>query len=42
MSQLDQNPWNIYIPEAAPAWPVAMVAQPAKHEEAGGRCHYLV
>jgi hypothetical protein len=33
MSQLDPSPWNIKNPEAAPAWPVAMVAQPAKHEK---------
>jgi hypothetical protein len=42
MSQWDPSHCNIHIPEAAPAWPLAMVAQPAKHGEAGGRCHCLV
>jgi hypothetical protein len=42
MSQWAQHPWNLESPEAAPAWPVAMAAQPAKQEEVGGRCPCLV
>jgi hypothetical protein len=38
MSQWDHSPWNMESPEAAPAWPVAIAAQPAKREAAGGRC----
>jgi hypothetical protein len=36
MSQWAHHLWNLESPEAAPAWPVAMAAQPAKQEEAGG------
>jgi hypothetical protein len=42
MSQFAHCPWNLESPEAAPAWPVAMAAQPTKQEEAGGRCPCLV
>jgi hypothetical protein len=42
MSQLAYSPLNLGSPEAAPAWPVAMAAQPAKQEEAEGRCPCLV
>jgi hypothetical protein len=35
-------PWNFESPEETPAWPVAMVAHPAKQEEDGGRCSCLV
>jgi hypothetical protein len=38
MSQLAHCHWNLDSPEAAPAWPVAMAAQPAKQEEPGRRC----
>jgi hypothetical protein len=42
MSQWAHHPWNLESPKAAPAWPVTMAAQPAKQEEAGGRCPSLV
>jgi hypothetical protein len=42
MSQWAHSPWNLESPETAPAWPVAMAAQPAKQEEAGGRCPCVV
>jgi hypothetical protein len=42
ISQWGHGPWNLETPEAAPAWPVAMAAQPAKQEEAGGRCRCLL
>jgi hypothetical protein len=32
MSQWAQHPCMLECPEAAPAWPVAMAAQPAKQE----------
>jgi hypothetical protein len=42
MSQWEHSPWNRENPEAAPAWPVAMAAQPAKQEGGGGRCPCIV
>jgi hypothetical protein len=42
MSQWAQHPWILESPEAAPSWPVAMAAQPAKQKEAGGWCSCLV
>jgi hypothetical protein len=38
MSQWAHSPLNLESTEAAPAWPVAMASQPAKQEEAEGRC----
>jgi hypothetical protein len=32
-SQWAHHPWNLESPEAAPTWPVAMVAQGAKQEK---------
>jgi hypothetical protein len=42
MSQWAHCPWTLESPEAAPAWPVAIAAQPAKQKEARGRFSYLV
>jgi hypothetical protein len=43
MSQWTHRPWNLECPEAAPAWSVAMAAQPTtKQQEPGGRCPCLV
>jgi hypothetical protein len=42
MSQCAHSPLNLGSPEATPDWPVAMAAQPAKQEEAEGRCPCLV
>jgi hypothetical protein len=35
-SQRDPSPWNVESAEAAPAWPVAMAARPAKQIGTGG------
>jgi hypothetical protein len=35
-------PWFFESPGAAPAWPVAMAAQPTKQEEVGRMCPCLV
>jgi hypothetical protein len=42
MSQWAHSPLNLESPEAASAWPVDMASQPAKQEEAEGRCPCLV
>jgi hypothetical protein len=42
MSQWAHCPWNLESLEAAPVWPVAMAAQPAKQKEASGRCPCLL
>jgi hypothetical protein len=42
MSQWAHCPCILESPETAPAWLVAIAAQPAKEKEAGGRFPYLV
>jgi hypothetical protein len=42
MTQWAHRPWNLESPEAAPTLYVSMATQPAKQEEAGGRCPCLV